>query len=253
MRIAGVILGPDAPTPEEVRISMRVPSLQVKLRHLRLAYIARVARSGPAPLLFLLDQPEAKIWRDLCFDDMRAMRNRLAPKLQDLPDPAADLNPWVEIWRLFPSAWKTLCRAFIERVCTSEQPPLRQPVEFGPSLACDDEQSHVFACDACGKAFVTRASLRQHMAAKHGYRTEARNYVADGSCPACHAWFWTRLRALQHVRQSPRCKRFLLDHGTPIGLEFVRQLDEADRQARRDARRDGLDPCEASRPWLPRP
>ena len=105
----------------------------------------------------------------------------------------------------------------------------------------------VFECDLCPcprPAFSTSKALAQHKRIKHQRRNELRCFVDDsGICPACKNVYYTRYRVLTHLQnpKKPECKHFVLHSGTVSALpnETVQKLDEMDKIAIREARKQG--------------
>ena len=115
------------------------------------------------------------------------------------------------------------------------------------------EPAPQMACEQCGKTFATNRALRAHQFQKHSRRSWARSYCdATGDCPACGGEFWTRPRAIVHLRRaSPACGLKVQEGHVPrIPDEEVERLDALDAAAMRTAKREGRNPLEG-RPARP--
>ena len=82
-----------------------------------------------------------------------------------------------------------------------------------------------------------------HRRGVHGFRTVWRYYAdEDGVCPACRSCFVTRARLIKHLADKRRTKcgeKVLADRPAKLSEERVAVLDDLDRIAKREARRQG--------------
>ena len=105
-----------------------------------------------------------------------------------------------------------------------------------------------FVCEICTSprpAFCTAKALAQHKRIKHKMRNNIRCYIDDsGVCPCCKNIYHTRYRVLTHLQnpQKPECKDYVSNSGHVRILpnETIQQLDEMDKIAIREARKQGL-------------
>ena len=78
---------------------------------------------------------------------------------------------------------------------------------------------------------------------KHKVKAPIAAYVdGSGVCPACKTVFHTRIRCLAHLTDSrrPRCREVILSGSWPqLSQSMLEQLEEVDRNARREAQRNG--------------
>ena len=251
-RIAGLWNGeklaaqdPDAPhtTDESVRRFLGAPSVQCCMQQGRLRYVSRLIRRAPNTLRALLcssSPGKQSKWSALVVDDMCAMQIFLKPKLDELPDPREDAQPWVTLIAEFPWEWKELVSKY--RYFSSTLITAHRPV---PAFQCTGEappDSHPFPCSLCPaeatRVFSNTRALNSHQMKVHGLRREARFFVDTGLCPACGHDYITRARALEHVTRRRECSVAIHDHPR-LSDERVAQLDASDAALARVARHQG--------------
>ena len=251
-RIAGIIPGPGGPTDREVCAGLRVPSLADALVAQRLRYLGRLLLHGPGALFSMIQAAAGNEWRAAVVADLGLLRATLPAKLAELPPPAADLQPWVALIRSHPGPWKALVRCFLAARAAAAPPPCVQPAHDGPpheQLGLPEEPAQAYPCSQCDRIFDSAAGLAGHSWI-HGHRDWTRRFVADGDCPVCRRRFWTRIRAMVHLRRSPACAAAAQNGSVqPLLQERVDELDAADVAASAVARRAGRYPGEAMRPF----
>jgi hypothetical protein len=101
-----------------------------------------------------------------------------------------------------------------------------------------------FACHTCTppKVFASSKALESHQRSKHSVRNFMRNYIdGSGLCPSCGTQFRARVSLLNHIndRRRPKCKEFILEFCQPLAPSRVSELDVADNEMRKAARRAG--------------
>ena len=90
--------------------------------------------------------------------------------------------------------------------------------------------------------FASSRALESHQRSKHGTRNFMKCYIdGSGRCPSCKTVFKARVSVLNHVndRRRPKCKEFILEHCQPLETSTVGELDLADNELRKAARRSG--------------
>jgi hypothetical protein len=99
-----------------------------------------------------------------------------------------------------------------------------------------------FACQECGKEFLSQRGLLCHGTHAHGRQRPSAAFVLGPICPGCGNNYRTRARAMEHVeRGSARCRTAVLEAGlVPADPVAVAAADDADRIRRRQARQAGL-------------
>ena len=137
-------------TDESVPRFLGAPSVQCCMQQGRLRYVARLIRHAPNTLRALLcssSPGKQSTWSALVIDDMCAMQGLLKPKLDELPDPREDAQPWVTLIAEFPWEWKELVskfKYFSSTLITAHRPVL--------AFQCTGEpppDSHPFTCSFC--------------------------------------------------------------------------------------------------------
>eukprot|EP00971_Amphidinium_carterae_P159207 3156388-Amphidinium_carterae.1 len=187
------------------------------------------------------------------------------PVLQDLPPPSmATMAVWVEFIITHYDSWKTIVRkVHSPDPPKSQKKPAAAPVATGddsapadmgsgrpserPSgpagggedvpaaqdgdaqLAADLNPDKPFACDQCDFASRTRAGLSTHARRKHGMQSEIALRIRGTSCPSCDNPFSTRHRVLDHMRDSPRCHRWLMENIPPMSTDELKLVYAANK------------------------
>ena len=227
------------PPSDAVLQAIRHPSLECMVRQRRLLLLGRLLRDGPPSLRALLaTQPRGlpQPWVTLLIDDLRVFKLHV-PAVAALPDPAAQVGPWLALARDWPGPWKLLVCRLITYDSSQGSPT---PTPAGERLHSCTE------CFAQGLTanFCSLKALRQHCRVKHGYRCLAKDFVEqDGVCPACRRRFASRLRAVAHItdhRRGKACLASIVAGNHPrLSSARIAALDELDRAARRAARAEG--------------
>ena len=207
---------PDAIVRERHGISS-VDSL-VLMRWLR--YLPQLAKASP--WLRAMLQCPGHPWVAQARLDVAALREAARPRLDELPDPAEDLDAYVRHVARYPGHWKAVVALLASP--TSRRAEAQERTE----------------CPECGK-LRKRQGLGAHMYRAHSVRRRARLFVdADGVCPACHRSFFTRLQCIHHMEYSSRaCFAWCVGRDPLLAPDRVAELDVADAALRRRALRDG--------------
>ena len=106
-------------------------------------------------------------------------------------------------------------------------------------------------CNACDKTFSSYQSYALHKFKKHGIKHIVRRYITGSQCPICLVEWWTRERAINHVRyRSEVCKLNLLLHAPTLSPEEADVLDAKDARLYRDFTKQGKRRHIAERPCM---
>ena len=220
----------------EIRRRLGIEGLLVRRR---LCYLGRVLRTGHGALLAMLSivvKDDRLPWVKLIVRDMRLLYDNVADVRRRLPAPCADPFAWAGFVKDQPVLWHDIVMQlyFIESSLDSV-PSGSAPM----AMVCQ----HV--CETCPNrpAFASAKALHQHCRKMHGYRDPTAKYInGSGVCPACKTNFKTRLRVLAHVSdvRRPKCRDVILSGAFPeMSCADLSKLALADREARKQARRDG--------------
>ena len=238
----------------EVRIAFGIPSIDCRLRKMRLRYLSRMLAKGPAALVTLLScsgpsRLERMPWSKQVINDLRALRVHFPSQLQELPDPQYDAAPWQKLMLDYPTQWAEIVQKY--NVCDSV---LDDAVRRG-----DVDDSNMYVCNLCTSSLsadcpnVRRVksakALAQHQRIYHNVRSPIPYYIDDsGVCPACGVNFFSRCKVVVHACETRvrskacniRCRDVILSGVLPKiePLLFIK-LEERDRSLKRDARRGG--------------
>eukprot|EP00971_Amphidinium_carterae_P328461 6460352-Amphidinium_carterae.2 len=83
-----------------------------------------------------------------------------------------------------------------------------------------------FPCTLCDFQSKSAAGLAMHARRKHGLQTPLSLRLRTAKCPACLMWCENRHRALDHLKISKRCGRYVMENVTPMPEdEFKAVLD----------------------------
>ncbi len=114
------------------------------------------------------------------------------------------------------------------------------------------EEPDAFFCGECSLWFTTAVGANAHRARVHGTGAAMaiKQFVARARCPSCGVDFFTRLRALQHLRPrddaTKACRSAVHAGGfARDGEAFPRRGGQAGPEHRPLARRCGMNPLSA--------
>ena len=222
------------------------PSVDCVLQRLRLRYLRRLLIRAPVTLLALLHSKHGESkrqlpWTKLIVEDLQCLRSGVQ-QCSQLPNPADDAKAWTDFILSDEMRWESIVMQlfFTESVCDAW---VSEETYNNPSL-----ETSGFTCQLCvGSAakchFPSAKALQQHARVKHGDRVNGRNFVdANGVCPACGTDFRERFRCIAHLSDSRRqkCLHVILAMNmSPLSEERIKQLDESDKVAKREARKKG--------------
>ena len=262
----------------DVLRELGVPSLTDRLRRLRLLTLGTIINKAPVALQILLQvrgrDGERMAWAAAIRTDLTTLYQRRRASLAELGCPIEHADRWMSMIKACPAEWAEIVKTtfdyrqfqydwsmvaplspdaaqfFPGQACHSSR---RKPANTNSALAVGEAASAcVFPCSQCGQRFPSSKAMLMHCRVKHGYRAAVQRYIGDvPRCPVCHKTFATRLRAIAHLSETrvrgshgrPTCNSLLFS--TPLVHSALIQggeLDSAlasDREARRDARRQG--------------
>ena len=226
---------------DEVLFRAKRPAFGAALAAARLRFLARLTRAPVA--VFALLQVAGSEWREMIIADLSWLRTALGSAVAYLPAPAVSLQPWLDVAGAFPVQWKQLVKRFVSKVIAEHQ----AQHEMGIRSAFEDfapPTEEPMACPVCPRVLSCRKALEMHCRRAHGRRCPARFFVLGSVCPVCRADFVTRPRAIGHLmRGALGCVlQWRLGALPAFSVEQVQVADEADRLARREARRVGGTP-----------
>ena len=237
----------------DVRYNLYMPSVESKLRQMRLSYVGRMCRSHPPTLLALMQSGPMSIsspgtcssspWTEQIVSDLRAMKSFYKSELDHLPDPITDSSPWSAFMCDNLGAWKMLVSSFFSYA--SEQPHHVQQMQHvqqqqtltdhdnntsidsyaadgrggnGSSVVCGVGYAHCFAapvfqCSQCDVTCKNQNALNMHVRSVHGARNPIESLVATPLCPVCLGWYHTRIHLIKHLATASKSKHGLLACG----------------------------------------
>ena len=229
-----------------------LPRALIDIERLRIA--GQYAHRAPVPLRALLQGPGAAAWRQQLCLSLAILRRFRVPALDMLPEPTDDfaLATWTEYMREAPGKWRGHLQQL--RAAVVADPALYEHLDKQLRGASADEcaESAEWACYECGHIARSHRCLRLHAVRVHGLRREVRKFCVTAICPTCGTDWHSRLRCLHHMQRAACCKvpweSGLVAECDP---QLVLEADAADRQLRRDLRKQGR--CELAGPPPIRP
>ena len=121
-------------------------------------------------------------------------------------------------------------------------------------------ESSICSCPECGKQYKSFQGLQLHRFKTHGVKNIYRRYVVESPhCTVCMKYFWTRERAVNHIRyRSKVCRNMLMLQQPFLSEEAANELDDAAKLKCNDLGKKGLrrhhavEPCfRLSGPLIP--
>ena len=158
---------------------------------------------------------------------------KLSSKAREhLPDPKRSQNEWYLIMSNKNNVWRDIIESlhFYESICD----------RTASKGTCDAISA--FVCTVCAQSFGSSKALQAHNRAKHKSRSDRRFFAhANSICHACNTIFSNRPRLIAHWSdmRRPKCWEWVSKHVVPLTVAQVTELDEADKQLYRAARRSG--------------
>ena len=154
-----------------------------------------------------------------------------------MPSPSLEPSALLVFIRDKPHDWTALVDkfSFLHSALDRQEAPANDGIPVG-NYVCQE-------CVGESRAFSTQRALDQHRRRVHGKRSGIRVYVdGSGCCPVCKTYFHTRLRVLAHLsdKRRRRCSD-ILENGfyEPLDPQVILELERADNEALRSAKRDG--------------
>ena len=198
-------------TRAQIQAAVGLPSPQVLLHGARLRFLVNLVRQGPEALWAGLryDQDFVKAVVAACQWLHGLLRATIA-----LPDPALDMDPWLQFIAHSPKRWKGMIRrATSVDQCRQEAQSIvdgavrrvwRQ--DSGEELAAEGLNE---ACLQCRLRFSSRQAWAAHAARSHGYRARHTHAGHGRTCLACGSRFATEGRLRKHLAWSSRCLEYV--------------------------------------------
>ena len=167
------------------------------------------------------------------------MKEVRAPKLDELPVPHDDLEPWCSTACSHPVQWKQLIRLCAAKQVEQQSACVAMGHRYllGAGPQYDDDLIDA-ACEFCTKAFSSQWALDMHMRHVHQQRALARCYVQGTRYPTCGGDFRSRPRVVAHMTHGALAcglpwRMGLLQPLTEQELEYADLQDKVDHQCAR--------------------
>ena len=241
-RIADAVrAGPGCGTDRAVREKLGYPSIDCVLQRRRLLYAGRLLRAGHKHLIALLSVRDsigepALPWTQQFRKDLCAVNDGVAEFRAVLPEPKIP-RPWFDFMLQQPLLWEEFVALlnYSHSVCDKS-------AQSEPSKDTTPNAVPCELCPAPHPAFKSHKALAQHQRTTHGVKSAARFYAnANGTCASCGTRFHTRLRLMAYLtdKRRTKCLVWLQDNVPALSNQRVKDFDEDDRLARKEARRSG--------------
>lgn len=223
----------------QVRVMLKLPSIECVLMRARLRYLKRVLKTAPRALVAILQlkhKTKQMKWVALIIEDMKILRARISA-FSKMPDPSVEASTWHRFILASPKAWAEAVAML--HFSESRFGQVEQPIALTIAVV------HTFACDKCGTVFASSRALQSHVRLKHKERCLQRLYAdSSGVCSVCKTILNTRLRLIAHLSDTRRdeCWSEIRAHPRKykrLAAELVADLDDKDRVSRRDVQRQG--------------
>ena len=238
----------------DVRKLINVPSIDCRLRKMRLRYLSRMLKNGPDALITLLSAkcPSSSSrlpWTTQVVSDLRVLHNFFPSQLQELPDPESNADPWFSLISTYPKQWLDIVGKY--HTCAS---CLDEVVTAAEATACSSTTP--LTCSLCVassngdvKVFKSAKALAQHQRILHKVKSPIPLYIDDsGICPACNVNLYCRAKVVTHACEvryrsktdKLRCCDVILSGVVPkIDASLFVRLEDRDRILKRNAKSSG--------------
>ena len=239
----------NCPSDLEVRVRLNLPSIECRLRRLRLLYLPRMIQKGPSSLATMLcmhgdKAGETMPWTAQIVDDMRALKAAFPVQLEDMPDPAEHAGTWLTLMCDFPRQWKEIIKKYISHNSVLDSDKVLV-TDFHGSYSCRICAENGTPC----RSFKSEKELLQHKRIMHSIRSPIPYYVDDsGICPACGVNLFSRPKVIVHACEKRsrgktsalRCFDVFMSGALPtIDIGMYHKLQERDKHVRRAALKKG--------------
>eukprot|EP00971_Amphidinium_carterae_P204621 4060588-Amphidinium_carterae.1 len=153
----------------------------------------------------------SSVWSGL-FDSLTRLQ-RHAEALSGLPSPCqASVSEWCEFVLADHLRWKALVKRH-----SCPDPPCS--VKKAQTSADAQVFEVHFVCEACGFPAKSAAGLAMHKRRKHDIEAPLSLLVRSAKCVACGLVAANRDRALDHLKQSKRCRTYTEAQIEPMSRE----------------------------------
>ena len=207
---------------ESVRRLIGLPSADCLVRKARLRYLPRFLAGGLPALNLVLSAggPGGRNlpWIDTVINDFAVLKNFLARKLSEMPNPKEEPNAWWSFIFRFPKEWKQLVSLYHEMRDDDCHSP-------DPDTDAAQHESVCFSCELCESTFASAKARDQHVRIKHKLNISVYDHVPNSTvCGICGTIFGHRRGLVAHLSDKRIRSRV---RGTSCGLEFLRKLPPA--------------------------
>ena len=220
-------------TNNQVLVQASKPTLEDKLRLLRLAYLPRfLAGATPHLLRLALMQFEYReAWANLIVQDLEWMWLSNDSMHVPMPKPVACphvLRLWFDFITAAPQSWKTMLRKFRNRF---NLPCRVGNIEHGVEVPQEE-----YVCDLplCAAKFHTFSALRCHQANIHSQFNPLRYRVNSTKCGCCFKEFHSISRLFRHVAyRNSYCRTHYLMLEPSLNNDQVAEIMKSERENRK--------------------
>lgn len=237
-------------TTDEMMAYAGILPLQDQVHANRLKFLARLMQVCP-PITWAMmhDTCETHSWTNLCMQSCKWM---LTHYDSSLPlNQASSFTDWVRFVRLDPN-WKGRIRKATKLALSYHRSRAEHAIwqrhfdskltTVGATLPVKQARptpAERWQCDLCQKVFASTRALAMHAAREHGYKKKVRYYATGTTWQVCKQDFHTRRRLSIHYEKQAKCYEVVMACWPPMPADHVNSLDEEDRLAESELRKQG--------------
>eukprot|EP00971_Amphidinium_carterae_P094899 1877798-Amphidinium_carterae.1 len=230
---------PSTKSDEQVCSHFKQPTYLTLYDRARLNFLRRllIVDTPAMQAVLAADTSKFSVWSGM-FSSLQRLRRTGFDDLAEMPPPTSEsLQQWIQFVLLRLDTWKTLVR----RLHSADPPHYRARVaglheaEEHPdettslAEAVAEALSHAFPCDMCTFVGKSKAGLAMHRRRKHNAHSDIASRIRSPVCPACNLPFENRHRAIDHMRDSPRCKQWVLANVSAMSPDELAEVYAANR------------------------
>ncbi|CAL1126694.1 unnamed protein product, partial [Cladocopium goreaui] len=237
-------------TTDEMMAYAGILPLQDQVHANRLRFLARLLQACPQITWTLMHGAcEQHSWITLCMASCHWMLFHYDSSLPLTLE--SGFTDWVRFVRLDPN-WKGRIRKVTKLALSYHRSRAEHAIwqrHFDAKLTAvgatlPERQikatpAEKWQCDLCQKVLASTRALAMHAAREHGYKKKVRYYATGTTCQACGQNFHNRRRLSIHYEKQAKCYEVVMACWPPMPADQVHSLDEEDKQAESQLRKQG--------------
>eukprot|EP00971_Amphidinium_carterae_P201853 4005205-Amphidinium_carterae.2 len=238
-------------TDDDVCTRFEVPTFLTLFDRARLGVLRRLLIADTAPIQALLAAAKGpkSVWSGM-LASLRRLHQCNLPALAELPAPSVSLLlPWCQFILLHLDTWKSIVKGMQvpdpprtvvrdqTRAAKATSAAHASGLSAEPTADPDPgthgvdvpEQPPQFGCSLCDFTSRSRAGVSMHERRVHKVNNSLAARITSPICPCCELPFATRHRAVDHLRDSARCKAYVLANIAPLDSDALHAVYAANR------------------------